>query len=114
MKQKLVDLLMVLGYPVFLQGSLNPDEEYPDSFFTFWVFQADEKKHYDDRPVSCEWGFWIYFYTDDPELIMSEPLKAKKMLMENRFVFQGKPVDVKSDKPSHTGTMLTCYIIENY
>ena len=48
MKQTLTELLSGLGYPVFLQGSLNPSEPYPDSFFTFWNFNNNDTAFYDN------------------------------------------------------------------
>lgn len=114
MKGLFLNTLEQLGYPVFLQGSLNSSEEYPDSFFTFWVFQADEESHYNNKPKSCNWGFWIYFYSTDPLLVQNVPLLAKENLKAEGFVFTGKPIDAASDVASHTGSMLTCYIIEDY
>lgn len=32
MKEKLIELLMTFGLPVYLQGSMSEDEEYPSSF----------------------------------------------------------------------------------
>ena len=114
MKQRLIDILSILGYPVFLQGSLNPNENYPDSFFTYWVFQAPETSHYDNQPSGCDWGFWIYFYSNDPKLVMDEPLRAKMLLRADGFVFEGKAIDANSDVETHTGSMLTCYYKEVY
>lgn len=114
MRKKLVDLLETFKYPVFLQGSLLDTEDYPSSFFTFWNFQGDESKHYDNTPQSCEWGFWVYFYSNDPLLVESELTKAKKLLKNNGFVAKGKPVDAASDVKTHTGKVLTIYYLENY
>ena len=114
MKEKLITLLSSFGYPVSLQGTLNPKKNYPDSFFTYWVFQAPENSHYDNNPVSCDWGFWIYFYSNDPKLVESIPLKAKILLKQNGFVFEGKPVDANSDYDTHTGVMLISFIKEIY
>lgn len=114
MKKKLIDTLKSFGFPVYLQGSLNPDEKYPDSFFTFWVFDAPESAHYNNSANSCDWGFWIYFYSNDPELVETIPLKAKAALVALGFVFEGKPIDANSDIETHTGSMLTCYYKEVY
>ena len=114
MKEKLIDILKTFGFPVFLQGSLNPDEDYPASFFTFWVFDAPESAHYDNNPNACDWGFWIYFYSNNPQLVESVPLQAKAALKAAGFVFDGKPIDANSDVETHTGCMLTAYFKEMY
>lgn len=114
MKQKLIEILSQFGFPVFLQGSLNPKEPYPDSFFTFWVFDAPETAHYNNAANACDWGFWVYFYSNDPEKVETVTLVAKATLRANGFVFEGKPVDVKSDVETHTGCQMTCYYKEVY
>lgn len=114
MKNKLIETLETLNYPVFLQGGLNDAADYPESFFTFWNFQANEETHYNNIPVSCVWGFWIYFYSTDPILVEQVPLQAKKLLADVGFIFDGKPTDANSDTQTHTGCMLTCYYIEKY
>ena len=50
MKSELIEILETLGFPVFLQGSLNSVEEYPDNFFTFWNFDTPEAAYYSDNP----------------------------------------------------------------
>lgn len=114
MKKQLIEILESMGYPVYLQGSLNAEEEYPESFFTFWNFETPEKGHYDNKASVCVWGFFVYFYSIDPDLVESEPLKAKELLSEKGFIFEGKPHDCASDEPTHTGVIMTCYGLENY
>lgn len=114
MKQKLIEILSSFGYPVFLQGSLNKDAAYPNSFFTFWVPDAPESAHYDNRPNVCNWEFWVFFYSNDPQLVETIPLQAKKKLFDAGFVFEGKPVDSDSGVETHTGCQLTCYFKEVY
>lgn len=114
MKNKLIALLETFNFPVFLQGSLNEDDEYPPSFFTFWNFETPEDHHYDNKPVRAVWGFWVYFYSDDPAIVDTKLAEAGALLRENGWIIDGKGEDVASDEPTHTGCMLTCRYIENY
>lgn len=113
-KNNLVVLLETLNYPVFLQGSLNPDEQYPDSFFTFWNFDTPETAFYDDAANRAVWGFWIYFYSVDPVLVEQMSEQARQLLKQNGYILQGKPNDISVDRPTHSGVMFTTYKFENY
>lgn len=114
MKEKLIELLESLNYPVFLQGSLASAEAYPDSFFTFWNFESPESQHYDNAANRCVWGFWVYFYSVDPELVAEVPEQARQLLKQNDFYSGSKPVDANVDTPTHTGAFFTCFGVENY
>lgn len=114
MKEQLITLLETFGYEVFLQGSINSEEDYPESFFTFWNFQTPEAAFYDDDPNRAVWGFWIYFYSVDPLLVEQVPEHARQLLKKNGWIPQGKPTDISVDKPTHTGAFFSAYIFENY
>lgn len=114
MLKKLIETVELLGYEIYQQGTLNPDEKYPDSFFTFWNFQADENSEFDNEANSCLWGYWLYFYSTDPVLVESELLKAKKELKKAGFEIWGNGEDVASSIPTQTGRMLTIYYKETY
>lgn len=112
MKKKLIDILEPRGFPVFLQGSLNPEEEYPETFFTFWNFETPEGAFYDNDAHSAYWGFWVYLYSEDPETVERETEAVRKLLKENGFILQGRGEDVDSGRETHTGRMLTLYYME--
>ena len=114
MKAALIEILESFDYPVFLQGSLNPDESYPDSFFTFWNFENPESAFYDDNANRCIWGFWVYFYSIDPVKVEQIPEQARKMLKSAGWVVEGKPNDIDVDRPTYTGAFFTVYGLENY
>ncbi len=114
MKNELITLLKTFNYPVFLQGSMNADDTYPSSFFTFWNYETPEDSHYDNEAVRAIWGFWVYFYSDDPLLVDTKLDEARKLLKQNGWIVDGKGKDVASDVETHTGRMFTCWKIENY
>ena len=114
MKQRLIDILNKYGYPVMLQGSLNPEEEYPESFFTFWNFETPEAAFYDNAAGRAVWGFWVYFYSADPAKVDTILERARQSLIENGFITSGKGEDVASDVTTHTGRMIEIYGIEEY
>ena len=114
MKQDLITLLETLKYPVFLQGSLNSVDDYPDSFFTFWNFQTPETKFYSNTATAAVWGCWIYFYSTDPALVETVPEAARALLKQNNWTLEGRANDISVDKPTHTGAFFTAYIYDDY
>ena len=114
MKSELITVLNSFGYPVFLQGSLDTDESYPDSFFTFWNFETPESAFYDNDANRAVWGFWVYFYSTDPKLVEEKTEAARQLLKTSGWIPQGKPHDISVDVPTHTGSFFEIYAFENY
>lgn len=114
MKSKLIELLESFSFPVILQGSLNPEEPYPDSFFSFWNFDNEDTAFYDGNADHAVRGFWIYFYSVDPRLVESIPEQARRLLKSNDWIIQGKSTDISVDRPTHTGAFFTAYKFESY
>lgn len=103
MEDLLISVLETLGYPVKLQGSLLPDETYPTSFFTFWNDSADGTSFYSNNEGAILWAYSLNFYSNDPLLVNTKLLEAKKLLKNTGFIVNGAGYDVPSDEPTHTG-----------
>ena len=99
-------------HATYLQGTL-PGEDYRPTFFTYWCFDAPEE-YMDNKPVKALWGFWVYCYSNDPEVLETSLNEVIEALRDNGFIVQGRPIDLASDRPSHTGRMITVYYIETY
>lgn len=112
MNEKLIEILESFGYPVFMQGSLG--EEEPESFFTFWNFSADDSSHYDNDSKSYEIGYWVYFYSINPELPDQILLEARKVLKENDYIPNGPGISVMAHRHEYTGKMIEVHKITNY
>ena len=103
MEELLISMLEALGYPVRLQGSLLPDESYPDSFFTFWNDSADGTSYYSNNEGAIVWTYSVNFYSVDPVLVNTKLLEAKEILKAAGFTVSGAGYDIPSDEPTHTG-----------
>ena len=97
MEKKLVEIMEQTGYPVYLQGSLLPEEPYPESFFTYWNDTSDGDSFYDDDERSIVWD------STDPLLIQTQLDAVKDLLKKEGFVVSGKGHSLASDKKTHTG-----------
>ena len=113
MKDLLINTIATLGYPIILQGSLNENEAYPESFFTFWNNDTPDGSHYDNEAISYIWDFDLNFYSTDPSLVNTKLLEAKTLLKAEGFIIGGKGYDVASDEPTHTGRGIHVLKIEN-
>jgi len=103
MKAELLTVLKTFNYPIFLQGTLNADEEYPDSFFTFWNNETPSDSFYDNQNGRTIWNFDINFYSTDTELVNRILLEATARLKQADFIPNGSGYDIASDEPTHTG-----------
>ena len=112
MKSLLIEKLESLGYPVHLQGSIGEDEEYPDSFITFFTLSGDDAAHFDNEPVGTAWGYQVFFYSTDPRLVASVPKEIHSLLKSAGFIPQGRGRDIPSDEPTHTGWAMEFYYLE--
>ena len=111
MKEELIRILEKTGYEAQLQGTIG--KKYPDHFFTFWNFQTPEK-FYDNKPVSALWGFWVFFFSTDPEKVETVTNTIIDSLRAAGWVVEGRGEDALSDEPTHTGRRITVYRNEYY
>lgn len=114
MEDKLIELLETFGYPVILQGSLLPDEPYPDSFFTFWNNFSEGENYYDNDEKSTIYSYDVNFYSTNPELIYTKLREVKRLLKENGFIVSGDGHSVVSDEPTHDGRGLDVLYLKYY
>lgn len=107
MEDLLIRVLSELGYPVKLQGSILPDEPYPDNFFTYWNDSADGTSYYSNKEGAILWSYSLNFYSTDPLLVSTKLLDAKELLKSAGWVVSGAGYDVMSDESTHTGRGIT-------
>lgn len=107
MEDLLIKTLEALGYPVRLQGSMTPEERYPEHFFTYWNDSADGSSFFDNTEGAIVWAYSLNFYSTNPLLVNSTLLTAKVLLKEEGFNVTGAGYDVMSDEPTHTGRGIT-------
>lgn len=103
MEDLLIETLETFGYPVMLQGSMLPDEPYPDSFFTFWNNNSSGESYYDDSEISTIFDYDVNFYSSDPELVYSKLNEAIAALRAAGFICSGEGYSLASDEPTHDG-----------
>lgn len=114
MEDLLIETLESFGFPVKLQGSLLPDEPYPDHFFTFWNNDSYGESYYDNDEKSTVYDYDVNFYSVNPEWVYSKLRAAKAALKEAGFIVSGDGYSVMSDEPTHDGRgMNILYLKQN-
>ena len=113
MKQKLIDILdKYCPNNVYLQGTMNPDEIYPEEFLTFWTPATDDAAHYDNGVAAVDWSFSVIYYSSDPLKVNTKPFEIAAALKAAGFVQQGRGRDIPSDEPTHTGWAMDFVCVE--
>ena len=103
MEDSLIEILSTLKYPIIRQGSLAPDEVYPDTFFTFWNNDETEHSAYDNDTVNVDYDFDVNVYSANPNTAYELLSQARKLLKENGWIIATRGYDVASDEITHVG-----------
>lgn len=103
MEDILVSLLSSFGFPVIRQGSLAPDEAYPDTFFTFWNSSEDGELFYDNECYTAVFDFAVNVYSNAPATAYETIAAARKLLRKNNWIIVTRAYDVASDEITHIG-----------
>lgn len=112
MKDLLINTLSTIRPYVALQGTMDEDEAYPDSFFTYWINDSEDHEDFDDEAFSYEFSFSVIFYTNDPADMYTVPDQTIAALKAVGFIPNGPGWDVASDEPTHTGHAMEFYYIK--
>lgn len=112
MVDELITILSGINSNVYRQGTLNPDEAYPESFFTFWNNDSPDHAYYDNTDYGTAWNFAIYFYSTDPVEVYTAIESARTALKAAGWIVPSKGFDVVSDVSTHTGRGLQIYKLE--
>lgn len=113
MKQTLIDVLeTICPNNVYLQGTLNPNDAYPESFITFWCDDTRDGSHYNNNVHSITWDFSVIYYSSNPALVNTVPAQIRTALKSAGFIPQGRGNDIVSDRTSHTGWAMDFLITE--
>lgn len=108
----LIETLETFGYPVRRQGSLAPEEAYPDNFFTFWNNGSNSDRFYDNHDNIYVYDYDVNFYSNDPEKVYTTLKQAIEKLKAVGFIISGGGYDVASDEATHDGRGVSCIYIE--
>lgn len=103
MEDLLIATLATLGFPVRLQGSLLPNEAYPDHFFTFWNNSSNGESFYDNEEMSTSFDYDVNFYSKNPEWVYTKLREAIVALKKAGFIVSGDGYSVMSDELTHDG-----------
>ena len=116
MKRKLINAITTCGFvegaTLFLHGTMNPAEAYPDEFVTIWTDDVPAGVHFDNATGSYDWTFSVIYYANDAGLVNTKPDEIRAALKAAGFIPQGKGHDVPSDEPAYTGWAMDFIITE--
>ena len=115
MKEKLIEILETFcPDDVYLQGTLNPDDPYPQKFITFFTTDSEFDDFYDNDANKIDWYVSVIFYSSNPAEVLSVPPQIIRALKAEGFIPQNAGLDVISDVDTHTGWAMDFIYPEKY
>lgn len=112
MKEELISILERHSADVFLQGTFNADEPYPQNFITFFTENSALDAYYSNDPNKIVWYVNVIFYSNNPSEVATIPKALIKDMREGGFEPQGVGFDIPSDEPNYTGWTMDFIYVE--
>lgn len=114
MWSKLEKVFKQIGLDYSRQGSYSDSSEYPESFFTFWNFDAPEEGFYDNKAKRSVWFWQVYYYTCDPATLYTQMDEFIRLAKAEGFIVEGRGMDIASDRPDYPGRTIRVKYAEEY
>lgn len=109
----LKDIFELIDVPIYRQGSLADDEEYPDeTFCTYWMRSDDLDDWYDNKPRRREITCDINIYSNDYDTMSQKIQKIRDDCIESDIVTSSIH-DLASDDANYTGQGVTVTVFCN-
>ena len=99
----LITILETFKVPVYRQGAMSADVEYPETFITFWNNTSEDHAHYDNDDYGTNWNFNVYVYSSDPEQVYTLIDNIRSAAKAAGWIPTSKGFDVASDEATHIG-----------
>lgn len=99
-------------YPAYEHGTIEEDRDYDPDFFTVSFGASGYQNYYDNEPVASNYDVMVFFYSTDPDHLISVPKQAENELKSIGLIPQGPAIPAPSDEPSHTGRVLEFKILQ--
>lgn len=103
-REKLFEVLERNGLPIFLQGAMSKEAEYPDTFLTYFIPTNDDDIFADNAATHTAYTVQAAVYSNDIDKKDAVTEKIKADMKAEGFLFQTGG-DVASDVETHTGYM---------
>lgn len=111
--EELINILSTQEIPVFRQGSLDPEQAFPASFFTFWENAETEISSYDNQALIIEYDFDVNIYSTDPTFVYTALETAGENLKAAGWIITDRGHDMPSGVITHTGRGLRATFLKN-
>lgn len=103
----LIACLEKYEFPIYLNGTnLGEDEDYPDSFFTFFNTKTTSSMFYNNVARKIEYLFEINFFSTDTEKVNEMTADLAGYLKSKGYFIVGEGLDIYAGEPTHTGRQL--------
>lgn len=98
--------------PIFRQGSLGEEDDYPDTFLTFWNSAETERTAYNNETATVVWSFDVNAYSTSAATVYSLSGKLRDALKKAGWQAPDRGHDVGSDEITHTGRGISVTFLE--
>lgn len=106
MEDELIAILETFKYPIYRQGSMSDEDEYPETFVTFWNTNSPDHSYYDNDDYGTEWTYNVVVYSSNPSIAYSLLDSIRIALKANGWICVGKGQDTESDEETHIGRII--------
>lgn len=113
-KDELLNVLNTFNYPVFLQGTIEPDAEIPDDFLTFQITGSDTAAAFDNDDALTAWDINVNYYSRNPANVSTVPVAIRAAMKAAGFIPQSRGFDLIADDPAFTGWAMDFFKLESY